>query len=81
MPNNIKTTYVTPLAGVPLAEVRFMKSTSTITHSRSFNKIDTYFSYVGGLIGTIIGLIFIMSKYNETAYEISLAHNTFKYNE
>ncbi len=69
------------MAGTPLAEVRFMKSTSSTTHSRSFNKIDTYFSYVGGLIGTIIGLIFIMSKYNETAYEISLAHNTFKYNE
>ena len=42
-------------------------------YKRGFNKIDTYFSYVGGLVGTIIGLIFIMGPYTEKTYEISLA--------
>ena len=43
------------------------------TYERSFNKIDAYFSYVGGLVGTIIGLIFIMEFYTEKAYEVSLS--------
>ena len=33
---------------------------------------------MGGLIGIFIGLMFILSKYNEKAYEISLAHKMFK---
>lgn len=82
IPDNIKVTISAPLAGGgQLADVRLIKSTQTKTYNRSFNKVDTYFSYVGGLIGTIIGLIFIMSKYNETAYELSMASNTFKYND
>lgn len=47
------------------------------TYQRNFNKLDAYFSYVGGLVGTIIGLIFIMSFYTEKAYEVSLAKKIF----
>ena len=47
----------------PLVEVLFGKSPESTTYERSFNKIDAYFSYVGGLVGTIIGLIFIMEFY------------------
>ena len=57
----------------PLFEVFFAKSSDFTIYERSFNKIDTYFSYVGGLVGTIIGLIFVMEFYTEKAYEISLA--------
>ena len=44
-----------------------------MTYKRTFNKLDAYFSYVGGLVGTIIGLIFIMGPYTEKTYEVSLA--------
>ena len=58
--------------------ITFRKSSETTTYNRSFNKFDEYFSYVGGLIGTIIGFMIIMERYNEKAYEISLAHKLFK---
>ena len=51
----------------------FGASPETTTYERSFNKVDNYFSYVGGLVGTIIGLIFIMEFYTEKAYEVSIA--------
>jgi hypothetical protein len=60
------------------AQIMFSKGASTTTYNRSFNKIDSYFSYVGGLVGTIIGLIFIMNIYTEKAYEISISHKLFK---
>jgi len=31
-------------------------------------------SYVGGLVGTVIGLFFIVIFFNEISYEISLAN-------
>ena len=52
----------------PYAKIAFNKATYTTTYSRSFNKVDTYFSYVGGLIGTIIGFIFILNFYTQKAY-------------
>lgn len=72
---------IAPNLTFALAEVRFLKSDKTTVYSRTFNKVDTYFSYVGGLIGTLIGLIFIIGKYNETAYDFSLAHKIFKDNQ
>ena len=58
--------------------INFRKSTESITYTREFNKIDNYFSYVGGLIGIAFGFIFILGKYNEKAYEISIANKLFK---
>ena len=50
------------------AQIMFSKAGFTTTYTRSFNKIDAYFSYVGGLVGTIIGLIFILNNYTQKAY-------------
>ena len=47
-------------AALPFAQIYFKKSSKLVTYSRDFNKFDDYFSYVGGLLGTIIGLFFIM---------------------
>ena len=57
-----------PTATSPLIQVTLKKSAKAVVYTRSFNKIDAYFSYVGGLIGTIIGFMFIMEKYNEKAF-------------
>ena len=82
---SIETEYVTSISrqivaspyiktsSLPMAEVTFRKSSQKVTYSRNFNKVDTYLSYVGGLVGTIIGLIFIMGPYTEKSYEISFA--------
>jgi hypothetical protein len=65
----------------PLAEIRFNKADRKTQYQRSYNTVDEYLAYVGGLIGTIIGLMFVLGIYNQKAYEISLAHKLFKDNE
>lgn len=57
--------------------IDFVKSGTFTVSSRSFNKIDAYFSYVGGLVGTIISLIFILNTFSERSFEISIASHLF----
>ena len=63
---------VTPGIGNGYAEINLLKSGQKITYMRSFNKIDNYFSYVGGLVGTMIALFFLMGFYTEKAFEVSV---------
>ena len=79
VPERMNSYSYSPQSSQPLAEIRFNKSPSTLTIQRSYNTLDTYLSYVGGLIGTIIGLMFLLGKYNEKAFEISLAKQLFTY--
>lgn len=58
-----------------------MKSSLQTTFSRSFNKIDQFFSYVGGLVGTILGLMLFMGNFTSMAYALDLAHRLFKYKD
>ena len=51
----------------------FMKSAKSTTYERSFNKLDSFFSYVGGLVGTILGLMFVVANFTNMAYELELA--------
>jgi len=57
----------------------FKKSTVTTKYIRTFQKLDEFLSYVGGLIGTVMGLIFIVSSYNQLCYLISLSNKLFDY--
>ena len=70
-----------PHGSSDLVEIYFLKSTKSVKFNRAFNKIDAYFSYVGGLVGTIIGLFFIMGPYSEKAYEVSIAKKLLKKDE
>ena len=67
--------------GSRMAEIVFNKAAKSTKITRSFNKIDSYLSYVGGLVGTIIGIFFIMSFYTEKAYEVSIAKKLLVDNE
>ena len=58
-------------------EIIFRKSPISRTYERSFNKIDEYFSYVGGLMGTILALIFILDFFSEKAFGASLASEVY----
>ena len=49
--------------GNTFAEITFSKSAKKSLIKRLFNKVDNYFSYVGGLVGTIVVLFFVMSFY------------------
>lgn len=39
------------------------KSSISKAYARSFNKVDQFFSYVGGLVGTILGLMLFMGNF------------------
>lgn len=81
IPNRFLNTPYIVTPSRPYATVTFNKASTTTTYDRSFNKVDSYFSYVGGLIGTILGLIFILEIYTKTAYEVSISHKLFKDSE
>ena len=57
--------------------IRFQKSPIQRTFKRSFNKIDTFFSYVGGIIGIFIALIALFVSYSDKAFAISVASQLF----
>lgn len=59
----------------------FMKSARSTTYSRSFNKLDSFFSYVGGLVGTILGFMFLVANFTSMAYELDLAERICRYKE
>lgn len=86
--NEIQTEYVNslpgllsaktkPVVGTQYASVVFDRSSVQTTYSRSFNKVDSYFSYVGGLVGTVLLLFFIMSSYSDMSFSIDMANELF----
>jgi hypothetical protein len=56
-----------------------MKASASTTYSRSFNKVDTFFSYVGGLVGTILGLMLFMGKFTSMALILEVSQSLFRY--
>lgn len=62
------------------ADITISKSPEGISYNRSFQKIDSYLSYVGGLIGIVLILFFVFNLYTETAYSLGLAAKLFTYN-
>ena len=56
----------------------FRKSSQKTTYIRKFNKVDEFFSYVGGLIGTILGFMLFMNNFSLMAFELDLSQRFFK---
>ena len=46
------------------------KSSKDILVERSFKKIDDPLSYIGGLFSAILGVLVLMSLFNEFSYEL-----------
>ncbi len=59
----------------------FRKSTNRYVFYRAFTKFDTVISYIGGLFGAIIGVLFLMNHYTRTNFEISLGSSIYENNE
>jgi hypothetical protein len=66
-----------PIVNDLYAEVIFTKSSTYPVYTRSFNKIDDFLSYVGGLVSTALLLFFIISSYSATAYTLEIASSSF----
>lgn len=55
----------------------FRKSTDRIVYARSFTKFDTVISYIGGLFGALVGILFLMNHYTRTNFEICLGSSIY----
>ena len=64
-----------------LASFFMTKSGAKTTYKRSFTKIDRFFAYVGGLIGTILGFMLFMRKFSLMAFELDIAEKFFRYKD
>ena len=69
-PNTVSTQEV---GGGWYSRFRFRKATTKHFYTRAFVKFDTVISYIGGLFGAIIGLLFLMNHYTRINFEIELA--------
>ena len=48
--------------------------------SRSFQKLDQTFSYIGGLFSTIVLLLMFLNFYSKYSYELDIGDKIFKQN-
>ena len=71
--------YSVPVSGDIYVAINFQKSPDMATYTRTFQKIDDFLSYVGGLVGIIFGFIFILNSYSELCFELSLANVLFQH--
>lgn len=60
------------------AQLVFYKSSTSVTYNRSFYKVDAFFSYVGGLVGVIMGGMMLLSAYNQDSFELNLANDLLR---
>ena len=72
-----RTTFKTTSSGT-YVRLTWYKSPMTMICHRSFNKVDEYLAYVGGLIGAMVALLFIMSNFSEKAYGVSIANSVYQ---
>lgn len=53
------------------------RSSNSLKYTRSVQKISVVFSYIGGLVGVVTALLFLLKTYTATSYEIGMAIDLF----
>jgi len=56
------------------------KSTNSFVYKREVQKISSVFSFMGGMIGAVSAVLFIIKLYTNFSFEISIAHELFEDN-
>jgi hypothetical protein len=59
-------------AGIYLA-----KSANSLLYTREVQKISAVFSYIGGLVGAVTALLFIVKSYTDSSLEVTLGISLF----
>jgi predicted membrane protein len=54
------------------------KSPNSIIYTREVQKVSTVFSFIGGMIGAISAVLFVIKIYNNLAFEFSISSELFK---
>lgn len=60
------------------ANFYFSKSSNSLKYQREVQKISAVFSYIGGLIGALTAVLFLMKTYTDTSLELTIAMALFK---
>lgn len=55
-----------------------VKSSNSIVYNRQVQKISSVFSFMGGMIGAVSAVLFIIKVYTSVAFEISIALEIFR---
>ena len=70
---------VLPNSGTKYAKVVFEQSSTSVLYNRYYTRLDSFLAYVGGLIGSAIAFMFVVSFYNEISFYISVGNKLFLY--
>jgi hypothetical protein len=61
-----------------LASVYFAKSSNSLVYNRQVHKISAVFSYIGGLVGAITAVLFLLKAYTDVSLEVSIGIKLFQ---
>ena len=54
------------------------KSTNSYTYKREVQKVSEVLSFIGGIIGAVSAILFIINIYTDFSFEVAIASELFK---
>ena len=60
------------------AAVYLAKSDNSLVYNRQVQKISTVISYIGGLVGAVTALLFLIKSYTDNSLEVTIGLNLFQ---
>jgi hypothetical protein len=66
---------ITP--GASYAGIFLAKSANSLVYTREVQKISAVFSYIGGLVGAITALLFLVKSYTDSSLEVTIGLSLF----
>jgi len=60
------------------AQFFFSKGSNSLVYSRQVQKISTVISYIGGMVGAITALMFLVKSYTDFSFESSVSFELFR---
>jgi len=66
--------------GLSYVSLSFMRKGNSLIYYRAVQKISTVISYIGGVVGAITALMFLVKSYTDFSYELSIGLQLFRKN-
>ena len=65
-------------AGYPYAGFYVAKATDSRVYTRVVQKVSEVFSFIGGIVGAVSALLFVINKYTDFSLEVMIARVIFR---
>ena len=62
----------------PFARFYMVKDQASVTYTRAVQKVSAVLSFIGGIIGAVLGLLIILNAYTSFSFELAVAYQVFK---